>query len=133
MKLFHLAGARRTAPFLFLLVIVTGCQSTGPRLTAEQEQIRKELETIWPANDPLTHESPIIDIHTHTFNARYLPLKGILLGKRDAFPPITWLISDPCAETLANALVERTELAPAARSPGVIRRELQSQSHEHRD
>jgi predicted TIM-barrel fold metal-dependent hydrolase len=133
MKLVHLAGARRTAPFLFLLVVVTGCQSTGPRLTAEQEQIREELATIWPANDPLTRDSPIIDIHTHTFNARYLPLEEILLGKRDAFPPLTWLISDSCAPTLAHALIERTELAPAADRPGVARRELQSQSHEHRD
>src|SRR6267143_98809 len=133
MKLFQFAGARTTAAFLFLLVIVSGCQSTGPRLTAEQEKIRAELATISPANDPLTRESPIIDIHTHTFNARYLPLKGVLLGKRDAFPPITWLISDSCAKTLAAALIERTELAPAAGSPGVTRRELKSQAHEHRD
>jgi len=132
MKLFQLAGARTTASFLFLLVIVIGCQSTGPRLTAEQEKIRAELATIWPANDPLTRESPIIDIHTHTFNARYLPLQGVLLGKRDAAPPITWLISDPCARTLAHALIERTELAPAAGSAGVTRRELASQAQEHR-
>src|SRR5258708_4286151 len=126
MMLFHVAGARTTAPFLFFLVIVTGCQSTGPRLTPEQEQIRNKLATISRANDPLTGQSPIIDIHTHTFNARYLPLKGVLLGKRDAAPPITWLISDPCARTLAHALIERTELAPAAGSAGVTRRELAS-------
>ena len=133
MKLFSLAGPRTTAAPLLLLLILTGCQSTGPRLTAEQEQIREQLQTISPFDDSLAQQSPIVDIHTHTFNARYLPLKGVLLGKRDAFPPITWLISDPCAETLAHALIERTELAPAAGSAGVSRRELESQAHEHRD
>jgi hypothetical protein len=133
MKLFALAGPRTTAAPLLFLLILSGCQSTGPRLSAEQEQIREELATISPANDSVAHESPIIDIHTHTFNARYLPLKGVLLGKRDAFPPFTWLISDSCAGTLAHALIERTDLAPAAGSAGVTRRELQSQAHEHRD
>lgn len=31
---------------------------------------------------------PIVDIHTHTFNARYLPLEGIALGKRDIATPL---------------------------------------------
>lgn len=118
---------------LGVMLALAGCQTNGPKLTAEQKQIRKDLEHISPWGDSLAENSPIIDIHTHTFNARYLPLKGVLLGKRDAFPPITWLISDSCAETLAHALVERTELAPAAGTRGVTRRELQSQAHEHRD
>jgi hypothetical protein len=98
-----------------------GCQSPGIRLNAEQEKIRARLQQIDPASDRLAWATPVIDIHTHTFNARYLPLKGIILGKRDAFPPVTWLISDGCAETLADALIQRTEIAPAAGMPGVKR------------
>jgi hypothetical protein len=68
--------------------------------------------------------------HLH---ARYLPLRGVLEGKRDAFPPLTWLISDECAAILAYALIERTELASAAGEKGVSRVEHASQSHNHRD
>ncbi|HKP93204.1 MAG TPA: amidohydrolase family protein [Chthoniobacterales bacterium] len=123
----------RAAAVLLFLVAFAGCQSTGLRLTAEQEQIEKELATISPRNDALAKGSPIIDIHTHTFNARYLPLRNILLGKRDAFPPLTWLISDSCADTLAHALIERTELAPAPGGDGVPRMESASQAQQHRD
>jgi predicted TIM-barrel fold metal-dependent hydrolase len=107
-----------------------GCQSSGLRLNAEQEKIRAQLQQINPANDRLARATPVIDIHTHTFNARYLPLKGIILGKRDAFPPVTWLISDGCAETLADALIQRTEIAAAAGMPGV-KRNSQPSHHYH--
>jgi hypothetical protein len=107
-----------------------GCQSSGLRLNAEQEKIRAQLQQINPANDRLARATPVIDIHTHTFNARYLPLKGIILGKRDAFAPVTWLISDGCAETLADALIQRTEIAAAAGMPGV-KRNSQPSHHYH--
>ena len=76
--------------------------------------VRAELQGLDPSRASIVERTPIVDIHTHTFNTRYLPLEGILLGKRDAFPPVTWLISDRCASVLAQALVDRTELAPAA-------------------
>lgn len=116
-----------------LMVVLAGCQTRGLRLTAEQEKIRNELAEISPWEDSLAKNSPLIDIHTHTFNARYLPLRSILLGKRDAFPPITWLISDDCAATLAAALIERTELEATAGQEGVVRRDMTTQAHEHRD
>jgi predicted TIM-barrel fold metal-dependent hydrolase len=103
------------------IIASVGCQSPAIRLNAEQAKIRAQLRQIDPVSDHLARTTPIIDIHTHTFNARYLPLKGIVLGKRDAFPPVTWLISDGCAETLANALIQRTEIAPAAGMPVVKR------------
>ena len=118
---------------MLLLVTVVGCRSTGLRLTAEQEQIRKELAVISPRDDSLARDSPIVDIHTHTFNARYLPLRNILLGKRDAATPYTWLISDSCAATLAHSLIARTELAPAPGGEGVPRMDSASQAQEHRD
>jgi predicted TIM-barrel fold metal-dependent hydrolase len=133
LKQLRLGGGARTGAVLLLLIAVAGCRSTSLRLTAKQEQIRKELAVISPRNDPLAKDSPIIDIHTHTFNARYLPLRNILLGKRDAVPPLTWLISDPCAKTLAHALIERTELAPAHGTKGVARMESAFQAQEHRD
>jgi predicted TIM-barrel fold metal-dependent hydrolase len=112
------------------VIASVGCESPGLRLNAEQGKIRAQLQQINPANDRLAWATPVIDIHTHTFNARYLPLKGIILGKRDAFPPVTWLISDGCAETLADALIQRTEIAPAAGMPGV-KRNSQPSHHYH--
>src|SRR3954462_2288662 len=71
------------------LFLITGCQSSKVALNPAQQQVQRELEKIDPRTDPLPPSTPIIDVHTHTFNARYLPLRGILLGKRDAFFPIT--------------------------------------------
>ena len=104
-----------------LLLTSTGCHSL--RLHADQEKVREQLCQIDPRRDPLARRTPIIDVHTHTFNARYLPLRNILLGKRDAAAPVSWLISDHCAETLARAVIDRTELAPAAGEDGVKRLE----------
>ncbi len=83
--------------------------------------MRAELSSINPANSSLAKGTSIVDVHTHTFNARYLPLKNILLGKRDAAAPWTWLLSDHCAELLAESLIERTALAPVAGQPGARR------------
>ena len=122
---------RRAVVFPFVassLVLLSACQTQRIQLTAEQEKVRTQLGAIDPLRDPMAVETRIIDVHTHTFNARYLPLRNILLGKRDAFPPVSWLISDPCAKTLAQALSERTELAPAAGQPGRART-MKSKEH----
>jgi hypothetical protein len=63
---------------------VAACSSHSIQLTAEQKVVQGQLSTIEPKRDPLVAKTPVIDIHTHTFNARYLPLRSILLGKRDA-------------------------------------------------
>ena len=118
---------------IFLMLAVASCQTNGLRLTPEQEQVRTDLKEITPQGNARAENTAIIDIHTHTFNARYLPLEGILLGKRDAFPPVTWLISDSCAETISAALIERTELAAVGGQPGVARRNMTNQAQEHRD
>lgn len=36
------------------------------------------------AQAKLIRDVPVVDIHTHTFNARFLPVRNLLLGKRDA-------------------------------------------------
>ncbi len=106
-----------------LLLIWTGCQSAPKQLTSQQQRIATELESISPWNDPLPASTPIIDVHTHTFNARYLPLEGILLGKRDAYSPVTTLISDETAVIVARALIEQTELGAVGDQPGIARKE----------
>lgn len=68
------------------------------------------MATNAPSDDPRPRTA-VIDIHTHTFNARYLPLRGILLGKRDAKPPYTWLISDAAAGIIADAVTGHTALS----------------------
>ncbi len=96
-----------------------GCSSPRVCLTPEQKVLCSEVSAIDPWEHPITTNTAIIDVHTHTFNARYLPLRGILLGKRDAKPPLTWLISDRCAALIAQGLIDRTELAELPGLPGV--------------
>ncbi|MBI1841607.1 MAG: amidohydrolase family protein [Verrucomicrobia bacterium] len=78
-----------------------------------------------PASDPLK-DMPIVDIHTHTFNAYFLPLENIILGRRDALPPLTWLLSDRGARELAHsilAIADENELSGG--NAGVRRRSAQ--------
>jgi predicted TIM-barrel fold metal-dependent hydrolase len=101
-----------------LLFVLSGCGTTKICLTPEQRCVLRELEQIDPRQDPIPAETPIVDIHTHTFNARYLPLQGILLGKRDAAFPITTLVTDKCATNIARQLINCTELdSPPAQCP----------------
>lgn len=64
----------------------------------------------------LVSSAPVIDLHVHTFNARYLPLEGILLGKRDVSLLATFL-TDPWAKSIAAAAVAEVELSDIS-SPG---------------
>ena len=50
--------------------------------------------------------APVIDIHAHTFNALYLPLRGIALGRNQDFLPVP-VLGDAVALILVNALVAR--------------------------
>ena len=104
------------------MLVLAGCQSPQLRLNASQRAIAGELTGIDPRRDPLPAATPIIDVHTHTFNARYLPLEGILHGKRDALFPVTTLISDHCAKVIAEALIDRTELSAIPGQPGIMRK-----------
>lgn len=80
-----------------------GCMAQPSRETVRQ------LEAI-SVDDPQFAElrsTPVIDVHTHMFNARYLPLEGIALGKRDKIL-FTHLISDELARGLSRAIVNKT-------------------------
>ena len=115
------------------ILVLAACQSPEPRLNASQQAIIVELFVIDPLRDPRTAATPVIDVHTHTFNARYLPLQGIVLGKRDAFPLVTGFVSDDCARLIAQAFIDRTELAAIPGQRGVARkldtREIRAAGH----
>jgi len=91
------------ASMLGAVGLLAACHSDRIRLTPAQQQIQQQLQGLDPHQHPLPRATPLIDVHTHTFNARYLPLRGILLGKRDV-SLATLLLSDACAATLAEAL-----------------------------
>src|ERR1041384_2526512 len=113
---FELAG------MLAALAFLVGCQSPNLKLDARsQREAKIALARLNPASSDLPGSTPIIDIHAHTFNARYLPLQGILLGKRDAFPPITTFISDSCASNIAEVLINAKALAPGPVQGGIER------------
>lgn len=57
----------------------------------------------------------MIDIHGHTFNARYLPIRNILLGKRD-FSPLAIFLYDGWAKRIAAAITGATRLSPVGDS-----------------
>ncbi|MEK7951640.1 amidohydrolase family protein [Luteolibacter soli] len=59
----------------------------------------------------LIEKTPVIDVHTHTFNARFLPVKGIALGKRDIHPLLS-LASDELVIAIANLIVWTTPKSP---------------------
>lgn len=86
---------------------INGCGGSSLR-----HQIAADLDTATLSKHAKLRESPIIDIHTHQFNARYLPLQGIALGKRDKWL-FTNLLSDRLVIGLTKLLVEATpEITP---------------------
>ncbi|MEO5912960.1 MAG: amidohydrolase family protein [Luteolibacter sp.] len=103
---------KKVFPTLLLAGLSPACKTTCLPPGPLHADIVKELDnpSIW--KDPILASTPIIDVHVHTFNARYLPLRGVIEGKRDAGPPVTWLISDRCSAVIAADLCSRTVLAP---------------------
>src|SRR5258707_1844985 len=103
----HNALRSRIPLIISLALIVTGCQ-THPWA----KRFAQELATNNVADPLLTHlvsETPVIDVHTHNFNARDIPVQNIALGRRDALPPWTWLVGDETAKFLAAVIVADTE------------------------
>jgi predicted TIM-barrel fold metal-dependent hydrolase len=103
------------------LALLVGCAPREISLNARQQDVRASLAGRVTAGASLPRETRVIDVHTHTFNGRYLPFAGILLGKRDVHPAAA-LLSDDCARMLAQALIDRTQLAHAGPGrPGISR------------
>ena len=75
---------RGIAGGLVVLVMVLaagggGCAARGPN-----QQTIARLQQINPTTRPVVAATPIIDVHAHTFNARYLPLQGIAAVRAEA-------------------------------------------------
>jgi predicted TIM-barrel fold metal-dependent hydrolase len=56
----------------------------------------------------LISQTPVIDIHTHTFNSRFLPIREIALGRRDMSPWFS-LVTDSMAIALTELITKATE------------------------
>jgi hypothetical protein len=104
--------------FISCLLLATGCHTVAYR---QRAQVIAELKATNPADTqkhPLV-ATPIIDVHTHTFNARDLPIRNIALGRRDVYPPWTWLVTDGAAELLASTIVDATPLEETGSSNNI--------------
>ena len=98
-----------------LAVCLAGCQTT-PQVRRYAEALRTNDLTTASAIK-LASATPVIDVHTHNFNARDIPIRNIALGRRDALPPWTWLISDDVAKDAAAVIVGWTEPDRTASGP----------------
>jgi predicted TIM-barrel fold metal-dependent hydrolase len=56
----------------------------------------------------LVKNVPVVDVHTHTFNARFLPIQNIALGKRDMHPFLS-LAADPVVIAITDLITRATE------------------------
>lgn len=79
------------------VVLATGCTFQKPA--------KVELT---PAEEARASKTPVVDVHTHSFNSLYLPLHQIVRGKRDIAPPWSWFVTDQLADTLTSSLVAVT-------------------------
>lgn len=97
------------------LLVISGCAAQpSPKLVQELDRLRLDA----PEHQSLRNTT-IVDVHTHTFNARYLPIENILLGKRDeSFA--TQFMSDWVAKGIAALLLSRTHLAPVETDPHML-------------
>lgn len=106
-----------------VVLLLPGCRSTRPVATTDPQlaAIQADLAGIHPEDSTRARNTEIFDVHVHTFNARFLPLRGILQGKRDIAPPWSWLLTDEGAAVVARLLAERTELSPAGNQKSMER------------
>lgn len=56
----------------------------------------------------LIDTTPVVDVHTHTFNSRFLPIREIALGKRDMSPWFS-LAGDSLVIALTELITDATE------------------------
>lgn len=98
-----------TSSFLAATCLVVGC--------AKDRQARPDtlrlLATITPATRPIVQQTPVIDVHLHTFNAQFLPLVGILTAKSDTIP-LKSLRNPQSIRSLANYLADCVNDAASA-------------------
>jgi predicted TIM-barrel fold metal-dependent hydrolase len=87
-----------------------------------------------PATGPqgeLVSKVPVVDIHTHTFNARFLPIRNLVLGKRRDKGWGGFFVRPPFAIAVANKIARFTKLKdlPAV-NPATERQPTKEQAKE---
>jgi predicted TIM-barrel fold metal-dependent hydrolase len=106
-------ASRRLFASLVGAVLVSGCNGPGkpppsvawPALPAERPVQRRAARDT--DLDGL-RRAPVLDIHTHTFNALYLPLVNIARGRVSELPVAGTVLSETTAMLLAQAIVGAT-------------------------
>jgi predicted TIM-barrel fold metal-dependent hydrolase len=97
---------------LSLLILSTACKTAThsdlPPLLIPPTDLSKNIDDF-----PVLKAFPVVDIHSHTFNARYLPLVNIALARRyDKVPlGLGYLLPDPLVVALAELIVSGSRLA----------------------
>jgi len=67
-------------------------------------------------NHPALKQVKIVDIHAHTFNAKAIPLEGIVLGKKN-MNVISSLVNSRTAQPVARVIAERARLSEPGFAP----------------
>jgi len=98
--------------FCAVLVLASaGCVCTR-RVPPPPSLISSDTLRAATSEDSL-QDYPIIDVHAHTFNARYLPIENIALARRFDMLPLGlgYLFPSKLVTSIADEIVEKTELA----------------------
>jgi predicted TIM-barrel fold metal-dependent hydrolase len=119
--------------FVFLLCIsafallLGGCCTTF-QIPSPLDCIQAHDLTNDVAAFPELKNAPLIDIHSHTFNAHYLPLKNIAVARHyDVLWGLVWFIPDRSVEWLAQWIVDNSELADLDATPAPLAADISPQ------
>jgi predicted TIM-barrel fold metal-dependent hydrolase len=100
------------------LGLSTGCttfsHSHKPPIVIRADEVPKKVDDF-----PELKSFPVIDIHTHTFNARYLPIRNIALARRyDTLPfGLGYLLPDDLVVYVGKLIVEHAQLSKTNSPP----------------
>lgn len=101
-----------------LVGVFTGCEtfshSHKPPIVIRANECTKKVDDF-----PDLKSFPVIDIHSHTFNARYLPIRNIALARRyDALPfGLGYLFPDDVVVFLGKLIVQHAQLSKTNSTP----------------
>lgn len=99
---------------------LAGCSGNIPLSKHPHCAPNPDFERDWKTMKPVVNH-PIIDVHTHAFNARYLPLRRVVESRK--WGTAVWWLPRPCLEAVAVMITSgtpRDEKEAAARE-GLIR------------
>ncbi len=92
----------RDSLLLAISLVLAACQTSKPPPAIQ-------MSDLTPKEKRLIAATPIIDIHTHTFNSRFLPLREICLGKRDKLGFSSLFVTDSMVLALVHYITWATE------------------------